>query len=112
MIFVRRDLEPSISELTTSSVGVGLGGFIANKGATAIRFRVGDASLCFVTSHLSAFDGPAAVQRRNWDYAEIVRRLVFALPDPERVQRTDADKMSTDSSGSDDTIEVGIMDHE
>ncbi|PWN54172.1 DNase I-like protein [Violaceomyces palustris] len=80
MVFARTELVPYISEIETSSVGVGLGGFVANKGATAVRFCLEGRTFCFVNSHLSAFDGINAMERRCWDIGEIMKRLKFRVP--------------------------------
>jgi len=80
LVYVRREISPRISALATSSVGVGFGGWVANKGATAVRFELDDElPICFVVSHLSAFDTLEARERRRWDYGEIVKRLRFTL---------------------------------
>ncbi len=151
LVFVRRTLARRFVDVQSATVGVGLGGVMANKGAVAVRFRFvppglgeaaatgegegagaasasqeggedalpaagdgdpsdadGDAtrliaahgaarsrgerrgqrhehgtaygqSFCFVNAHLSAFDGAEAVERRRWDYAEIMRRMRFEL---------------------------------
>lgn len=82
LIYVRKEVTPRISNLATSSVGVGFGGWAANKGATAVRFDLDeDLPVCFVVAHLSAFDTPDARERRRWDYNEIVKRLRFILID-------------------------------
>ena len=128
MIYVKKSLLGSIPKesICISSLGVGLGGFIANKGACGIRFRVEGLSsqtnddtqtsprskrlsssiitekdrkeqrdsstinttssssksqtFCFISAHLSAFDGSEAVQRRNWDFNQIHSKLKFNLP--------------------------------
>ena len=79
IVFVRKEMEGSIGEVATASVGVGLGGFVANKGATAVRMKVGDRTVCFVNSHLSAMEGLQAMERRCWDWNEIYKRLRFRL---------------------------------
>nr|CDI53075.1 related to INP52-phosphatidylinositol phosphate phosphatase [Melanopsichium pennsylvanicum 4] len=79
LVFVRTELENSVSELATASVGVGLGGFVANKGAVAVRLKIGQRSMCFVNSHLSAMEGLQAMERRCWDWNEIYKRLRFRL---------------------------------
>lgn len=74
-----------ITQVCTASVGVGLGGVLANKGAVGVRLRVSrpddrDAiSLCFIIAHLSAGMGQIAVERRIWDWTEICKRLRFKL---------------------------------
>ncbi|KAJ1039583.1 hypothetical protein NDA10_006414 [Ustilago hordei] len=77
IVFARREMEGELEEIATASVGVGLGGFVANKGAVAVRMVVGERSLCFVNSHLSAYEGLQAMERRCWDWNEIYRRLRF-----------------------------------
>ena len=47
-----------------------------NKGGVGVRLRVHDTTICFINSHLAAFT--EMVERRNMDFAEIVRRLDFA----------------------------------
>ncbi|KAG0165854.1 hypothetical protein DFQ30_007914 [Apophysomyces sp. BC1015] len=46
-----------------------------NKGGISARFRFRDSYLCFVTSHLAAFQDK--IEKRNQDFAEISKRLVF-----------------------------------
>lgn len=79
MVYVRTNLLPRISCPAVASVGIGFGGWAANKGATAVRFTLDAKPLCFVVSHLSAFHTPEARERRRWDYHEIVRRLKFVF---------------------------------
>ena len=50
---------------------------MGNKGGVALRFQVKDTTLCFVNSHLGAYDDQ--VLRRNADYAEIAKRLAFPV---------------------------------
>lgn len=83
LVFARTSIRESISEVATASVGVGLGGFVANKGAVAVRLQCGQRSMCFVNSHLSAFEGLQAMERRCWDWNEIYKRLRFRVKQPE-----------------------------
>lgn len=84
-------LSYDIDQIATDTVGVGLGGFLANKGAVAMRFRLRyhlpDSSssvryktICIVSAHLSAGTGQIQVERRVWDWAEIIKRLHFEVP--------------------------------
>lgn len=105
LVFVRTSLEESISEVATASVGVGLGGFVANKGAVAARLRIGQRTICFVNSHLSAFEGLQAMERRCWDWNEIYKRLRFRSAQPEMDDASDmpakgAVGKETDANGS------------
>lgn len=91
LVYIRKSISHRISNLATSSVGIGVGGYLANKGATAVRFELdSDHSICFVISHLSASEGAEARERRRWDYNEIVKRLRFQLID-EGQESSDSD---------------------
>jgi hypothetical protein len=46
-------------------------------GAVAARMRVHDSGLCFVGAHLSSGESEGDDLKRNFDYAEIVRRAAF-----------------------------------
>ena len=52
MVFVKRPLLCYIKHVETASFRTGLGGLWGNKGATSIRFVLGDLSLAFVNCHL------------------------------------------------------------
>ncbi|EST07064.1 Endonuclease/exonuclease/phosphatase [Kalmanozyma brasiliensis GHG001] len=82
LAFARAEVKAELEEVVTASVGVGLGGFVANKGAVAVRMKVGNRTLCFVNSHLSAFEGLQAMERRCWDWNEIYKRLRFRVEQP------------------------------
>ncbi|KAI5790265.1 Endonuclease/exonuclease/phosphatase [Geopyxis carbonaria] len=59
-----------------STVGTGLMGYVGNKGGVGVRLVLGETlRLAFVNVHLAAFAN--AVDRRNWDAAEVVRRMWF-----------------------------------
>lgn len=84
LVFVSPKLKRDVSSTDAASVGTGLMGYIGNKGAVGVRLVLGDTlRLVFVDSHLAAFAN--AVDRRNWDAAEIVRRMVFTPVDKEVV---------------------------
>ncbi|KAI8826160.1 Endonuclease/exonuclease/phosphatase [Fimicolochytrium jonesii] len=67
-----------LREVSAEYLGTGLLGMMGNKGAAAIRFRFHDTYICCVNSHLAA--DASMVDRRNQDYQEICRRVVFPLP--------------------------------
>jgi hypothetical protein len=77
MVFVRDPA--SIQDLETGVVGVGVAD-MGNKGAVGARFTYhrGDSytELTFVAAHLAAMEDE--VLRRNEDWKNIVRRLIFA----------------------------------
>lgn len=74
-IVVRDVHSPYVKDIKSNVAGCGLMGKMGNKGGVAIRFKLYDSTLCFVNSHLSAHAENA--QRRNQDYKEICRRIVF-----------------------------------
>lgn len=81
MVFVRQDLATKIVSTQVAGVGVGIQE-LGNKGAVGVRvgYRDSDANdkvthLTFVSAHLAPFE--EAVERRNRDFENIVRRLVF-----------------------------------
>ncbi len=48
-----------------------------NKGATAVRFTLYNSTvLTFINTHLAAFD--EFIEKRNADYHELVRRVIFS----------------------------------
>lgn len=65
-----------VGSVSTSTVGTGLMGYVGNKGGAGVRLILGDTlRLVFVDCHLAAFAN--ATDRRNWDAAEITKRMVF-----------------------------------
>lgn len=65
-----------VGSVSTSVVGTGLMGYVGNKGGVGVRLILGDTlRLVFVDCHLAAFAN--ATDRRNWDAAEITRRVAF-----------------------------------
>ncbi|KAI9872470.1 MAG: hypothetical protein M1830_001579 [Pleopsidium flavum] len=81
MVFVRQDHVAAIQQIETAGVGVGLLG-MGNKGAVGVRlgYSIGASDseavgLTFIAAHLAPME--AALERRNEDWENIVRRLVF-----------------------------------
>lgn len=72
---VKRDLVPDIGDVRVTYVGTGLLGMMGNKGCAALRIRIRGSYLVLVASHLAADQD--AVQRRNADFLEIIRRTEF-----------------------------------
>lgn len=52
MVFVKRPLLCYIYGVATCSTKTGFNGWLGNKGASSIRFNLGDVSLCFTNCHL------------------------------------------------------------
>lgn len=111
-----------IDQVSLTSVGVGLGGFLANKGAVGVRFRVrkqqGEnhnevTTICFVTAHLSAGTGRMAMERRIWDWEEIQRRMRFAVPLASANQTETVIETETANDQDGETFRrIGILKHE
>lgn len=78
MAFVLQDQTQNIDRIETAGVGVGLQG-MGNKGAVGLKFDYGtqelETKLCFVAAHLAPMED--AVDRRNEDWKNLVRGLVF-----------------------------------
>lgn len=79
MVFARQDIAGSVAWVDTAGVGVGVHG-MGNKGAVGARLGYSVSSdeeveLTFVAAHLAPAEG--ALEKRNQDWADIVRGLVF-----------------------------------
>ncbi|MCD7447913.1 hypothetical protein HAX54_036281 [Datura stramonium] len=77
-IWVRRRLRRHINNLQVSPVGVGLMGYMGNKGSVSVSMSLFQSRLCFVCSHLTSGQKDGADQRRNSDVYEIMRRTHFS----------------------------------
>ncbi|OIW10873.1 hypothetical protein TanjilG_27819 [Lupinus angustifolius] len=84
-IWVQRRLRRHINNLKVSPVGIGLMGYMGNKGSVSVSMSLFQSRLCFVCSHLSS--GQKDGQRRNSDVHEILRRTCFSsIFDPDQPQ--------------------------
>ena len=69
---------PHIKNVSTTSVGTGLMGYMGNKGAVTARIVLGETTrLVFINSHLAAGAEKSSVDRRNWDAAQVTSRTRF-----------------------------------
>ena len=76
MVAASPRIQPLVSSVSTATVGTGLMGYVGNKGGVGVRIVLGETTrVVFINCHLAAFQNGA--ERRNWDHAEIVRRMVF-----------------------------------
>lgn len=101
-VFARSSVAPCISEVQANVAGVGVMGFVGNKGGAAVRLRYNDSTLCFVCSHLAA--SRKNVAARNSDYANIINKLVFT--DAARAAAARASVVEGDNGS------FGILDHD
>jgi inositol polyphosphate 5-phosphatase INPP5B/F len=77
-IFASPTIAPTISSVSTVSVGTGIMGYLGNKGAVSTRIILGETTrLVFVNSHLASGTDPAHLDRRCWDVAQILQRTNF-----------------------------------
>ncbi|KIW96908.1 uncharacterized protein Z519_02299 [Cladophialophora bantiana CBS 173.52] len=94
LIFASPELAPSISSVSTTSVGTGLMGYFGNKGAVAARLVVAEATkLCFINCHLAAGADQATLARRIWDTNQILSRARFSPVTDSDVVETGEEKI-------------------
>ena len=78
LIYASPDIAPTISSVSTTSVGTGLGGYMGNKGAVTARIVLGETTrMVFVNCHLTAGVEKGNLERRNWDASQILQRTKF-----------------------------------
>ncbi|XP_022892768.1 type I inositol polyphosphate 5-phosphatase 2-like isoform X2 [Olea europaea var. sylvestris] len=77
-VWVRRRLRRHVNNLKVSPVGIGLMGYMGNKGSVSVSMSLFHSRLCFVCSHLTSGQKDGAEQRRNNDVHEILRRTQFS----------------------------------
>jgi inositol polyphosphate 5-phosphatase INPP5B/F len=77
-IFASPAIAPTISSVSTISVGTGIMGYLGNKGAVTTRIVLGETTrMVFVNSHLASGSDPAHLERRCWDVTQILQRTTF-----------------------------------
>ncbi|GAA6062981.1 hypothetical protein JCM10212_005804 [Sporobolomyces blumeae] len=81
MVYVRKDVRPHVSNVSSASLATGFLGMMANKGAVGVRFCYKDSPIVFVNSHLAAFT--SQVQQRNAQYHDILSQLIFPFVEGE-----------------------------
>ena len=105
MAFIREDLSSSIRCMATGGVGVGVHE-MGNKGAVGLRlgFAVGEEVMImtFLAAHLAPME--EALMRRNQDWENIVRRLVFTPVDHETMRLARRVHSTGDATGEDEPL--------
>ncbi|KAK3009566.1 hypothetical protein RJ639_013543, partial [Escallonia herrerae] len=76
-VWVRRSLRKHIQNLSVSTVGVGVMGFIGNKGSISVSMSIYQTLFCFICTHLTSGEKEADAIKRNADVHEIHRRTRF-----------------------------------
>lgn len=117
IIFVKRELKPHVDYVFADTVGVGgLMDNLGNKGGVSIRFHLYDSTLCFVCSHLEAFQ--EEVEERNEDFNNILEKIEFDIGEEavkelnKRRSSEDLVGWSSSSSSSSTTSQLDITDHD
>ncbi|KAM7525391.1 hypothetical protein LguiA_015293 [Lonicera macranthoides] len=77
-VWVRRRLRRHINNLKVSQVGVGLMGYMGNKGSVSVSMSLFQTRLCFVCSHLASGQKDGDEHRRNSNVFDILRRTRFS----------------------------------
>ncbi|KAI9677402.1 MAG: hypothetical protein M1817_006356 [Caeruleum heppii] len=78
LIYASPAIAPTISSVSTTHVGTGLLGYMGNKGGAVARILLGETTrLVFINCHLAAGVEKGALERRNWDAAQILSRTRF-----------------------------------
>ncbi|KAI3431944.1 IPPc domain-containing protein, partial [Psidium guajava] len=76
-IWVRRNLRRHIHNLKVSTVGVGVMGYIGNKGSVSVSMSIYQTLFCFICTHLTSGEKDGDQLKRNADVHEIHRRTHF-----------------------------------
>ncbi|TEY36643.1 hypothetical protein BOTCAL_0546g00020 [Botryotinia calthae] len=77
-IYASPAVAPTISSVSTVSIGTGFMGYLGNKGAITTRVVLGETTrLVFVNSHLASGTDKAHLERRIWDVSQILQRTHF-----------------------------------
>ncbi|XP_059452921.1 type IV inositol polyphosphate 5-phosphatase 3 isoform X2 [Corylus avellana] len=79
-IWVRRSLRRHIHNLKVSTVGVGVMGYIGNKGSISVSMSIYQTLFCFICTHLTSGEKDGDELKRNADVREIHRRTHFHSP--------------------------------
>ncbi|MCJ1480872.1 hypothetical protein MMC06_001027 [Schaereria dolodes] len=78
LIYASPLIAPTITSVSTTSVGTGLMGYMGNKGAVTARIVLGETTrMVFINCHLAAGTEKGSVERRNWDASQILSRTKF-----------------------------------
>ncbi|KAF5467695.1 hypothetical protein F2P56_011926 [Juglans regia] len=76
-IWARRSLRRHIQNLKVSTVGVGVMGYIGNKGSISVSMSIHQTFFCFICTHLTSGEKDGDELKRNADVHEILRRTQF-----------------------------------
>ena len=78
LVYASPAIAPTITSVSSTSVGTGVMGYMGNKGAVTTRIVLGETTrLVFINCHLAAGTEKNMVERRNWDAQQILNRTKF-----------------------------------
>ncbi|KAF4921255.1 Type I inositol polyphosphate 5-phosphatase 8 [Colletotrichum viniferum] len=78
LAYASPEVAPTISNVSTVSVGTGLFGYLGNKGAVTTRMLLGETTrMVFVNCHLASGAEQTYLDRRLWDVGQIMSRTQF-----------------------------------
>ncbi|KAK6218546.1 type II inositol-1 [Colletotrichum tabaci] len=78
LAYASPEVAPTISNVSTASVGTGLFGYLGNKGAVTTRMLLGETTrMVFVNCHLASGAEQTYLDRRLWDVGQILTRTQF-----------------------------------
>lgn len=94
LIFASAEVASTISNVNTVATGTGLLGYMGNKGALATRIMLGETTrMVFINSHLASGSEASNLERRCWDYNQILSRTQFAPINNNGVLEDDKEKI-------------------
>ncbi|KAL9625355.1 MAG: hypothetical protein Q9160_000418 [Pyrenula sp. 1 TL-2023] len=95
LVYASPEIAPTVSSVSSTSVGTGFMGYVGNKGGVAIRMVLGETTrMAFVNCHLAAGSDSTSLTRRNWDCSQIASRVKFEpITDSTGVQEEFGDKI-------------------
>ncbi|WYZ46722.1 hypothetical protein EsH8_IX_000947 [Colletotrichum jinshuiense] len=78
LAYASPEVAPTVSNVSTVSVGTGLFGYLGNKGAVTTRMLLGETTrMVFVNCHLASGAEQTYLDRRLWDVGQILTRTQF-----------------------------------
>ncbi|KAK3685312.1 putative PI phosphatase group protein [Podospora appendiculata] len=78
LVYASPEVAPTVSNVSTVSVGTGLFGYLGNKGAVVTRIILGESTrMLFVNCHLASGHEASFIERRIWDIEQILSRAQF-----------------------------------
>lgn len=77
-VWVSRRLRSHVNNVKVSPIGVGLMGYMGNKGSVSVSMSLFQTRLCFICSHLTSGHKEGDQHKRNSDVQEILDRTRFS----------------------------------